>query len=171
MSSYSLKFFVLVIAQIIAGAVLDFTPMLSLCILPALVLALPTRYGGAVSMLIAFVLGLAVDFLCSAQLGLSSCALVVVAAGRRVLIDIVFGAETLERSIDISIQKQSLRKILTATIIATGVYFALLLALESAGTLAWWTLALKWLYSVALSSLCSLLASSILYSDSSPRWK
>ena len=115
MRSTTLKFILLAVAQVVLWNYFNFSQYLLIAFLPALILCLPVGCGTIRAMIIAFVLGLAVDFLVSGQFGLTSFALVPVALLRRPVISLVFGSELFARGEDLSVRRQGWQKFLCSS--------------------------------------------------------
>jgi Ca2+/Na+ antiporter len=79
--------------QILICNYLHVTPYVMLSILPVMILMLPIRFGTFFAMILAFVSGLAVDFLSEGVIGLNALALVPVALARKGIIYLIFGSE------------------------------------------------------------------------------
>ena len=82
MKASTLKFILLFAAQLILWNYCNFSQYLIIVFLPAMLLCLPIDRGVIRVMILAFLLGLAADFFETGQLGLTSLALVPVAAIR-----------------------------------------------------------------------------------------
>lgn len=161
-------YIILVALQIVLGNYLDLTQYVTLCFLPAMILALPVGYGTIGVMCIAFVTGLAVDFFTHGILGLTIIALVPVAFCRRWLIAMVFGGDVLSRGEDISIDKHGLAKSLLSILIATAIYLGIYIVADGAGTRPSSFNALRFACSIVVSTVVSVFVSHIL--KSSDRW-
>ena len=122
-------------------------------------------------MIIAFVLGVAVDFLVSGQLGLTSFALVPVALLRRPVISLVFGSELFARGEDLSVRRQGWQKFLLSLLMLTAVFLLLYLWVEDAGMHPFWFLAVKFAASLVASTAVSLLVANLMLEETGERWK
>ena len=89
----ALKYFLLFLAQVAVWNYFNFSQYIFVVFLPALILCLPLGRGPIRTMIIAFLTGLAADFLVTGQLGMASFALVPVALMRRSVVRLVFGSE------------------------------------------------------------------------------
>ena len=77
--NFTLAYLILVVAQVLICNYFHVTQYVMLSILPAMILCLPPKCGTTASLLIAFVTGLAVDFLADGVPGLNAMALLPVA--------------------------------------------------------------------------------------------
>jgi hypothetical protein len=84
-------------------------------------------------------------------------ALLPVAAGRRWIIQAVFGGELYSRGEDLSVHKQGVPKIALAVLLATAVYFAVFVWVDAAGTRSFGFCTLRWLLSTMVSTLLEIL--------------
>ena len=129
----AIKFILLFLAQVAVWNYFNFTPYLFVVFLPALILCLPLGYGTVRTMLIAFVAGLAADFLVSGQLGMTSFALVPVALMRQSVVRLAFGSELFARGEELSFHRQGWQKFLLCTAILTAIYLLVHIWVDSAG--------------------------------------
>lgn len=133
-SSFWLIYLLLVIAQLILGNYACFTPYVLVTLLPIMVLCIPLQMGTVGAMLVAFVTGLAVDFLTEAVPGLNALALVPVAFSRRWVVGLVFGGELFARKEDFSVRRNGLGKVLTACALSTALFLVVYVWADAAGT-------------------------------------
>lgn len=171
MNNFTVKYLLLLIAQILLWNYFNFTQFLTLAILPVMILCLPVQKGTAYGMLVAFATGFAADFFSSGLLGLSSLALVPVALLRLPIVQLTFGSELRARGEDISFERQGTRKMMLATCMATAVFLLVYIAAESAGTRPLWVDLVKFAASLAASTLLSTYIAWILCSESGQKWK
>ena len=171
MRSTTLKFILLAVAQVALWNYFNFSQYLLIAFLPALILCLPVSCGTIRAMIIAFVLGLAVDFLVSGQFGLTSFALVPVALLRRPVISLVFGSELFARGEDLSVRRQGWQKFLLSLLMLTAIFLLLYLWVEDAGMHPFWFLAVKFAASLAASLALSLLVANLMLEETGERWK
>lgn len=171
MRSLTVKYILLLTAQIILWDFFNLTQFLTIVFLPAMILCLPVRRSQNSDMLIAFVTGFIADFLCGGQLGLTSLALVPVAFARRYIIMLVFGSELYSRGEDISFHHHGWGKILISIIMLTALFLLILIAADSAGTRPLWIDLVKFAASLLVSSPVSLYIAGILCSETDAKWK
>lgn len=171
MNRLVIKYLLLLVAQILLWNYFNFTQFLTIAILPAMILCIPVKKGAVFGMLAAFFTGIAVDFFAGGLLGLTSLALVPVAALRLPVVRLVFGSELQARGEDISFQRQGGRKMALATFIVTAVFLLLFIVAESAGIRPLWVDLVKFAASLAVSTPLSTYITWILCSEDSQRWK
>ena len=113
-ADFILKYLILALIQMLLCNYANFSPYLTLSILPVMVLCIPTRANTTWAMLIAFVTALAIDFLAGGVIGLNALALVPVALIRRPVCDSIFDKELAVRGDDFSIRKYGMPKVVFA---------------------------------------------------------
>lgn len=171
MNNFTIKYLLLLTAQILLWNYFNFTQFLTIAILPAMILCLPVRKSTISGMAVAFVSGVIVDFFAGGLVGLTSFALVPAALLRLPVIQLVFGSELKARGEDISFQRQGLQKMILATCIVTAVFLLLFITVESAGTRPLWVDLTKFAASLAASTLVSVYITWILCSEDGQKWR
>ncbi len=166
-----LKYLLLLCAQILLWNFFNFSQFLMIAYLPALVICLTLRASSARDMILAFIFGLICDFFCGAPLGLTSFALVAVAALRRPVIMLVMGSEVFSRGEDVSPYRQGWGKIAIVTTILTFVFLLIYVWVDSAGTRAFWVDLLKVSLSLLISTPISLYIIELLSHKQESKWK
>ena len=164
---FAITFVLLLILQILLMNFGNFSQLLSVFFLPVMILCLPVEQSTVVRMLIAFAVGFAADFFASGILGLTSFALVSVAAARNSLVKLVYGQEMFARGEDISPAKQGLLKLILCTFIVTGLFLALYIWADGAGMRSFGFSLTKWLVSTAADTAVSIYVGVILTSEGS----
>ena len=129
----AIKYILLFLAQVAVWNYFNFTQYLWLVYLPALILCLPLEYGTVRAMVVAFLSGLAADFLVTGQLGMTSLALVPVALMRQSVVRLVFGSELFARGEDLSFHRQGWQKFLLCIVILTSIYLIIHIWVDGAG--------------------------------------
>ena len=167
MNNFTLKYIVLLIAQILLWNYCNFTQFVTVAILPAMILLLPVRTSSPVAMLIAFASGFAADFLGAAPLGLTSLAIVPVALLRSTTIRMVFGSDEDE----LSFSSYGTPKMLLAVTIVTAEFLLVYIIADSAGTRALWIDFVKFIASLATSVIVSVPIARLICQDNSQKWK
>ena len=167
----AIKFILLFLAQVAVWNYFNFTPYLFVVFLPALILCLPLGYGTVRTMLIAFVAGLAADFLVSGQLGMTSFALVPVALMRQSVVRLAFGSELFARGEDLSFHRQGWQKFLLCTAILTGIYLLVHIWVDSAGMYSLGFCAIKFGISLPVSSALSMAIAYLMLEQTGERWR
>ena len=164
-SGFWVAYFLLLVAQILLSNYFRFTPYVTLSILPIMVLCISTRIKTPWCMLIAFVSGLAVDWLSEGVLGLNALALVPVALVRHPIIRMVFGESLLTRREDFTVQSHGLAKVLLALLMAQAVFLAIYIWADNAGMRPFWFNFTRWAASLTAGTLLSLIAVTALAPD------
>ena len=166
-----LKYFLLFIAQAVLWNYFNFSQYIVIAILPAMILCLPISRSTVEAMLIAFVTGVAMDFLVTGQLGLTAFALVPAGLLRRQVISLVFGSELFARGEELSLHRQGWLKFALAVLLLTAVFLLPYIWLDDAGTRPFWFGAAKFGISLVLSSFVSVFVCDILLEDTAARWR
>lgn len=159
---FIIAFVVLMAVQIVLCNFLNLSRFVVLSYLPALVLMLPLRMGNVPMMIAGFALGFLVDFFSTGMLGLTSFAIVPVALARNFTVDILFGDELGTREGELSVSRFGIPKFALATFILCVIYFLLYVWVDSAGTVKFWSGAVRFLLSVIVSTPVCLVVSRIL---------
>lgn len=165
------KYILLFLAQAALWNYFNFSPYVFIVFLPAMLLCLPVEYGTVRVMLTAFVTGLLVDFLVNGALGMTSFALVPVAAFRRRAIRIVFGQELFARNESPSFQRHGWAKFALIILILTAIFLILYIWVDSAGFYSFGFRVLKFAFSLLVSTAVSLPVAFILLENTGERWK
>lgn len=169
-SGFILKYIVLLIVQVLLWNFFNFSQFMVLCILPAMVLCFPIRYGTLPALILAFITGFLADFVSGGMLGLTSFALVPVALIRVPVLHLAFGQGLFSRGDNISVVKLGAGKMLLGIGIVTTLFAILYVWADGAGTRPFWFNFVKVLLSTVTSSLVSLPVSMILCPDTNSRW-
>ena len=167
----AIKYILLFLAQAALWNYCNFSQYLLIAFLPAMVLCLPLSRGPVYTMAIAFVTGLAMDFLVTGQLGLTSLALVPVALLRRPVIALVFGSELFARGEELSFHRQGWLKFVPCVLLLTAVFLLVYVWADSAGTRPLWFNALKFGLSLVASSALGVFVAYLMLEESGERWK
>lgn len=167
---FALVYILLLAAQVLLLNFGNFTQYLSIIFLPAMILCLPINQSTTTSMIIAFFSGFAIDFLAGGALGLTSLALVPVAACRKMVILFVFGSELESREENISIKRQGSLRVILACLIVTALFLIIYIAADGAGTRPLWFNTVKWIICLIVDTFVSFFICELLTSDS-VRWK
>jgi len=152
---YFIIYLLLVVAQIVLNNFMNFSQWFMLSILPVMVLFLSIRRGTVQTLFIAFLMGFTVDFFSDGALGLTLVALLPVAALRRPMIELVLGREMFLRKEELSIRRQGILKILLLIVMTVGLFLAIFIMVDSAGTRSFGFNVLKWLFSLLGGTLVS----------------
>ena len=155
----------LLLAQLLLSNFFNISPYVMLSILPVMVLCIPIRVGTTLAMLIAFATGLSIDLLSEGLLGLNALALVPVAYARKGLIGLIFGEDLFARGEDFSASKNGFGGVALAILLAQGIFLAIYVWADSAGTRPFWFNTARFAASLGAGFLVSLLASEVLAPD------
>lgn len=161
-----LIFLLLLIAQLLLSTYANFSPYVVISLLPVMILCIPIRVSTYITLLVAFVSGLAVDFLSEGLLGLNALALVPVALARVSIIRLIFGEELLARKEDFSVKRSGLGKVIVAILLSVAVFMAVYVWVDAAGTRPLLFNFLRFAASLAVSSVLSILVIDLLAPDS-----
>lgn len=153
---------VLLIAQILLDNYFPLRRYVLISILPAIIMLTSLDARPIVSMLLAFVVGFAVDFFSTGMLGLSSLALVPVGLVRSSVVAMVFGDELTARGDELSLQRLGIPKMALAALMLCSLYLLVYIWVDSAGTVPFWPSALRFVLSVAVSTPLCLFAARLL---------
>jgi len=148
---------VFTVAQILATNYLNLSQYIVLTVLPGLILCMPVSFKPMKTMLISFLIGVAVDFFSNGILGMTSFALVPVALGRQAVISLIFGAEAASTRDTVPLKRYGIVSFILAIFICTAAYFLFFIPLDSAGTRAIGFNLARYLLSVLSSTLVSIL--------------
>ena len=171
MKLFALRYFLLFLAQVAVWNYFNFSQYVFVVFLPALILCLPLERGPIRAMLIAFLTGLAADFLVTGQIGMTSFALVPVALMRRSVIRLVFGSELYARGEELSFRRQGWQKFLFCLVILTAVYLILHLWVDGAGMYSPGFNALKFGVSLLVSSAVSMAVAYLMLEETGAQWR
>lgn len=162
--NFGLMYCLLIICQIVLCNYCSLGPYIMLTMLPAMILCIPLTVSTASCMLIAFVSGLAVDWLAEGIIGLNAAASVPAALLRKPIIRIFFGEDIINRSDNISLQKNGISKVSAAIMTTLTVFLGIYIYLDGAGTRpAWFNLT-----RFGLSMVCNLILSLIVVNILTP---
>ena len=162
---FFLTYLLMLVLQILICNYLNLSPYLLLTILPVMILMLPIRFGALFAMLLAFVSGLAVDYLSEGVIGLNALALVPVALLRKGIIYLVFGSEFFARKEDISLRKHGAVKMSVAIILAQSVFLLIYIWADGAAMRPFLFNSIRFIVSLIAGWLLSLLLSMVLATD------
>lgn len=167
---FTLTYLLLLVAQIMLLNYCNFTQYLAVVFLPVMVMCISIKKGPIFTMIVAFLTGFAADFLAGGMLGLTSLALVPVAAARKGIIQLVFGSELFSRGEEISVRKQGVGKVLLACLMVTAIFLIIYIWADGAGTRPTWFNFLKFGISLVADTIISFFVCDLLTSDDI-RWK
>ena len=134
------------------------SPYVLITILPVMVLCIPVRTGTISALFIAFVTGLAVDFLSDGLPGLNAMALLPVALCRNSIIELVFGKELFARKEDFSTRRNGFPQVALAIFLSLVIFLLVYIWADGAGTRPFGFNAARFGISLAISFIASLLS-------------
>ena len=158
-------FTILVIAQMIICNYFQITPYVVLSILPAMILCIPLTVSTSFCMIIAFVSGLAVDWLAEGLIGINAAALVPVALARKSIIRIFLGEDLIARRDSFTFKKNGIGKISVALFAALAIFFVIYTALDGAGMRPTSFNLIRFFASLSASMALSLVVTAVLTPD------
>ena len=160
-----LVYLLLAAAQMLLCNYVHLSAYLFVSILPVMVLCISTRVPTWVTMVIAFLTGLAVDILSEGLIGLNVLALVPVAFVRKEVIRLIFGDELFARKEDFSMRKNGFGKVALAIFLVQALFLGIYIWADGAGTRPLAFNAIRFGVSLAAGWIVSLLIVDILAPD------
>ncbi len=148
---------ILVLCQLVICNFFNFSPLVFLTLLPAMVLCIPVRVGVPWAMVIAFATGLVVDFTSDGLLGLNALALVPVAFARNAILIITLGKNISGEPENPDFKTKGFAKVAIAAMLAVGLFCLLYTVFDGAGARPFGFLAIRFLISSVVSFLLGLL--------------
>lgn len=155
--NFTIIYILLALAQMVICNYCWISPFIYVTILPAMVLALPQKINTALSMVIAFITGLAVDFLSEGIIGLNTLSLVPVAFIRHPLLQMATGEENSGKDSPFGLKSAGIGKVLVTVIVAYAVFLSVYVMADSAGVRPLWFNAARFGASLVADSLLALL--------------
>ena len=155
---FGISFFLLVIVQMILCNYFQFTPLITLSILPAMIMCIPLSISTPICLLIAFGAGLSIDWLAEGLIGLNTSAILPVAFARKTIIRIFMGEDIIVRQDSFSFRKNGIEKISIVTVVAYAVFLIFYIALDGAGVRPFWFNLVRFILSLILNMALGLIA-------------
>ncbi len=150
--NYKIVFVALFIAQILINNFWHVSQYLLLSFMPLLLLSLPLKHSNVMVLFIAFFVGLAVDLLSSSTLGITSCALLLCAICKNLILKMVYGEELFTYREGSPLNFHTTRELLLSLTLFCAIYFIPYVFIESSGSRPFSFIFLRWLCSFAFSS-------------------
>ena len=147
---FNITFILLAIVQMVICNYFQFTPLITLSILPAMILCVPLSINTPICMVIAFATGLSVDWLAEGIIGLNAASLLPVAFARKTIIRLLIGEDLVVREESLSFRKNGIEKISIALLVSYGIFFFLYIILDGAGLRPFWFNLLRFIFSMLL---------------------
>ena len=154
---FGISFFLLVIVQMLICNYFQFTPLITLSILPAMILCVPLTLNTPICMLIAFATGLSVDWLADGIIGLNVASLLPVAFARKTIIRVFMGEDMVVRQDTFSFRKNGIGKISIALLVSYAAFFFLFIIFDGAGLRPFWFNLIRFVLSILLSMVLGLM--------------
>ena len=155
----------LLIAQLIISNYFRFTPFVMLSILPVMILCVPVRVNRFVLLLLAFASGLLIDWLSEGLLGLNALALVPVAYARNSVLRVVFGNELIARKEDFTVNSNGMASVTMAIVMVQALFLIIYIWVDSAGTRTFLFNFDRFMASLVVGVLVSLLTLNVLATE------
>lgn len=152
----------LVICQILLSEYVNIWPVLYIAIFPQFIVLLPPSVNRSLCLLIAFALGIAIDFTADGVLGLNAAALVAMAYTRPFMLKLTLSRSGIESSDNMPLLPRTVepQKLALLNLLMHAVFFTVYVVLDSAGSFTlWYTLfkiALCIIANTIISMICSI---------------
>ncbi|MBP5483688.1 MAG: hypothetical protein J6X99_05460 [Bacteroidales bacterium] len=164
-NAFWIVYVMLLLGQLLISNYFTFTPYITLSILPVMVLCISTSVSTPATMIIAFLTGLAVDWLSEGVLGLNAIALVPVAYIRKPVIQFIFGNSLSARKEDFTVQSNGQLSVMVAILAVQAVFLAIYIWVDGAGMRPFWFNVARFFASLAAGLLVSVFTLTPLASD------
>lgn len=164
------SYVILVICQILLWNFFNFSQVVTITILPAVILMISTKRGPIFTMIVAFVTGFIVDFLAGGMLGLTSLSLIPVGLFRNAIVRLTYGQELFSREEDISIRKYGWMKLIIALTIVNLIFLIIYVWADGAGMRPLYFNAMKVFISLLLSVALSAAIAPLLCREENSKW-
>ena len=161
---FGILYTLLVIGQVILCNYNPFGPYVTLTLLPAMIMCIPTGIGTIMTMFIAFISGLSVDWLADGILGLNAAAALPLALLRNTILKAFLGEDLVNRHAPFSFRKNGITQITVVLATFTTIFLTFYIILDGAGTLETWFCFVKGI----LSLICNLILGAIVVNILSP---
>lgn len=135
-SRFILIFVFLMLVQILLAKYVQFAPVLYFCILPALIMSIPTAREGYFVMVVAFVCGITIDILADGCLGLNAASAVLCAAFQRQALYFFVDSDVVDRHYAISFKRYGSIRIMSALAGLTFIYLLMYSFADGVGFLS-----------------------------------
>jgi hypothetical protein len=164
-NNFGLMFVLMLICQIVLCNYTNLGPYVTLSLLPAMILCIPTGISTITCLLMAFACGFATDWLAEGLLGLNTAAILPVALIRKGTIRIFLGEDLIARNDSFSIRKNGIGKVTSALLSCTAIFLAAYIFLDGAGTRPFSFCAIRFGVSLACNWVLGLLVINTLTTD------
>ena len=154
--NFGILYCLLVICQALLCNYFQFTPYITLTILPAIILCIPLTISTIGCLIITFMTALATDWLAEGIIGLNAVALLPVAILRKPIIGLFIGEDLITRQDSFSFRKNGAAKVNAAILTALTLFMIIYIIFDGAGTRPFWfnlargaaLLACSWIISI-----------------------
>ena len=163
--NFGLLYCMMLICQIVLSTYSPIGPYITLTVLPAMILCIPTSVSTLACMFIAFASGLCVDWLSEGLIGINAAAIVPVALARRSIVKIFFGEDLITRKDSFSFNKYGTAKVSAAITTSIAIFLAMYIMLDGAGTRPLWFNTVSFLASLLCNWLLGLIVTHTLTPD------
>lgn len=159
-------YYVLLVAlQALLCNYFHFTPYLTVSILPVCIMCIPTKQSTISALAAAFFTGLVIDLLADGVPGLNTAAILPVALFRSDIFKLVFGDDVSVRGEDFTVRKYGFPKVSVAMVLAEIIFLSVYIFLDCGHIRPFGFVTLKFLLSVAVSTILAVFATDIVTSD------
>lgn len=131
--TFGILYILLVVIQMVICNYFQFSPYITLSILPALVICIPLNVSTNLCMVIAMLTGLSVDWIAEGLIGINAASLIPVAYARKTLIRIFLGEDLISRQEGFTFRKNGVGKILIVLTLSYVLFFAVYVFFDGAG--------------------------------------
>lgn len=163
--NFGILYCLLVICQVLLCNYFQFTPYITLTILPAMILCIPLTISTIGCLIITFVTALATDWLAEGIIGLNAVALLPVAILRKPVIGLFIGEDLITRQDSFSFRKNGAAKVNAAILTSLTLFMILYIIFDGAGTRPLWFNLARGAASLACSWIMSIIAVNTLTPD------
>lgn len=163
--NFGILYCLLVICQVLLCNYFQFTPYITLTILPAMILCIPLTISTVGCLIITFVTALATDWLAEGIIGLNAVALLPVAILRKPIIGLFIGEDLITRQDSFSFRKNGAAKVNAAILTSLTLFMILYIIFDGAGTRPFWFNLARGAASLACSWIMSIIAVNTLTPD------
>lgn len=163
--NFTVLFILLLVCQMVLYSYFQFTPLVTVSVLAAMILCVPLTVGTPFCMLIAMVSGLVVDFISEGFVGLNAASLVPVALARKGIISIFLGKDLIVRKDAFTYKREGVLKISGSVLTVQAIFFLFYITLDGVNARGLGFNTLHYFASLLVSTVLSLLVVKILTPD------
>ena len=155
----------LIICQILLSEYVNIWPLLYIAIFPQFIILLPPSFNRLAHLLVAFILGLAIDLFADGVPGLNAAALVAMAYIRPAFLKITLSKANLDTTDNLPLLPRTveIQKLAMLNGCMLAVFFTVYILLDSAGTFPFWYTILKIVVCTIINCIISLVCSKVLF--------